>query len=193
MNFRTRYCGSWKECGSCLKETDRQCWLKICQEATFLLHAVSNNHLEALLFLYSKPMFEQPKTWVIVNGSIQSSHGHGYSGAFSVANCSTHYQYPTRLAVLPVITEKYRSTALCWALAAFSDTWSFTQSIGLLGWGISSPQGRCLHTGKHKRRIKSHKHPSFKWDSNPRSRVLSGLAATYCFVDKLRHSDPKKL
>jgi hypothetical protein len=31
----------------------------------------------------------------------------------------------------------YGSTALCWALAAFSVSWSFTQSVGLLGRGES--------------------------------------------------------
>jgi hypothetical protein len=32
-------------------------------------------------------------------------------------------------------------TALCWALAAFSVSWSYTQSVGLLGRGISPSQG----------------------------------------------------
>jgi hypothetical protein len=36
----------------------------------------------------------------------------------------------------------YGSTALCWTLAAFSVSWSVTQSVGLLGWGISPSQGR---------------------------------------------------
>jgi hypothetical protein len=42
------------------------------------------------------------------------------------------------------------SKALCWALAAFSVSSSFTQSVGLLGRGISPTQGRYLHTGQHK-------------------------------------------
>jgi hypothetical protein len=50
----------------------------------------------------------------------------------------------------------YRSTALCWALAAFSVSWSYTQSVELLGRGISRSQGRYLHTGQHKHRIKAH-------------------------------------
>jgi hypothetical protein len=42
-------------------------------------------------------------------------------------------------------------TALCLALAAFSVSWSFTQSVRLLGHGISPSQGCCyLHTGQHK-------------------------------------------
>jgi hypothetical protein len=39
---------------------------------------------------------------------------------------------------------------LCWALATFSVSWSYTQSVGLLGREISSPQGLYLHTGQHK-------------------------------------------
>jgi hypothetical protein len=42
-------------------------------------------------------------------------------------------------------------TALCWTLAAFSLSQSFTQSVGLLGQGISPSQGRYLHTGHNKR------------------------------------------
>jgi hypothetical protein len=34
----------------------------------------------------------------------------------------------------------------------------FTQTVGLLGWGISRLQGRYLHTGQHKYRINAHKH-----------------------------------
>jgi hypothetical protein len=69
----------------------------------------------------------------------------------------------------------YGSTALCWALASFSVSWSFTQSVGLLGRGIIPSQGRYLHTEQHKHRINAHKHSSFKWDSNSRSKCLSGL------------------
>jgi hypothetical protein len=50
----------------------------------------------------------------------------------------------------------YGSTALFWALAAFSVSWSFTQSVGLLARGISSSQGRYLHTEQHKNRINTH-------------------------------------
>jgi hypothetical protein len=35
----------------------------------------------------------------------------------------------------------------CWTLAAFSVSWPFTQLVGLLGWGISLPQG-CTNTEK---------------------------------------------
>jgi hypothetical protein len=40
----------------------------------------------------------------------------------------------------------YGSTALCWALADFSVSWPYTQSVGLLGRGMSPSQGRYLHT-----------------------------------------------
>jgi hypothetical protein len=56
----------------------------------------------------------------------------------------------------------YGSRALCWALAAFSLSWSFTQSVGLLGRGISPSQGRYLHTGQHKHRLNAHRHPCVK-------------------------------
>jgi hypothetical protein len=42
------------------------------------------------------------------------------------------------------------STVLCWTLAAFSISWTFTQSVGLLIRGISPSQGRYLHTGQYK-------------------------------------------
>jgi hypothetical protein len=68
----------------------------------------------------------------------------------------------------------YGSTALCWALAAFSVSSSFTQSVGLFGRGLSPSQNRYLHTGQHKHRINAHRHPCLKWDPNPRSQCLSG-------------------
>jgi hypothetical protein len=50
----------------------------------------------------------------------------------------------------------------------------FAQTVGLLGRGISPPQGRYLHTGQYKHRINSHIHPCLKWVSNTRSQVSSG-------------------
>jgi hypothetical protein len=50
----------------------------------------------------------------------------------------------------------YGSTVLCWTLAAFSAFYSYTQSVGLLGRGISPSQGRYLHTEQHKHRINVH-------------------------------------
>jgi hypothetical protein len=46
-------------------------------------------------------------------------------------------------------------TVLCWAWAVFSVVYSYTQSVGLLGWGISLSQGRYLHTGQHKHKKSS--------------------------------------
>jgi hypothetical protein len=54
-------------------------------------------------------------------------------------------------------------------LAAFSVSSSYTQSIGLLGQGISPSQGRYLHIEQHKHRINAYTHPYLEWDSNPRS------------------------
>jgi hypothetical protein len=37
---------------------------------------------------------------------------------------------------------------------------------------MSPSQGRYLHTGQHKHRIKAHRYQCFKWDSNSRSQYL---------------------
>jgi hypothetical protein len=53
----------------------------------------------------------------------------------------------------------YLSMALqsfCCTLAAFSVSWSYTQSVGLRGRGISPLQGRYLHTEQRKHRINAH-------------------------------------
>jgi hypothetical protein len=50
----------------------------------------------------------------------------------------------------------YSSAALCWALASFSVSWTYTQSVGLLGRGISPSQGLYLHTKQHKHKIHAH-------------------------------------
>jgi hypothetical protein len=44
----------------------------------------------------------------------------------------------------------YVSRALCWTLAEFFSFLIFTQSVGLLGRGISPSQGRYLHIGQHR-------------------------------------------
>jgi hypothetical protein len=38
----------------------------------------------------------------------------------------------------------------------FTVSWSYTQSVGPFGWGISLSQGHYLHTEQHKQRIKAH-------------------------------------
>jgi hypothetical protein len=45
-----------------------------------------------------------------------------------------------------------------WALAAFFSFLIHTQSIVLLGRGISPSQGRYLHIEQHKHRINAHRH-----------------------------------
>jgi hypothetical protein len=86
---------------------------------------------------------------------------------------------------LAIQTEVYEgyclSTVLCWALAAFSVSWSFAQSVGLLGRGISQSQGRYLHTGQHKRRINAHRHQCLKWYSNPRSQCFERAKTVHAF------------
>jgi hypothetical protein len=49
----------------------------------------------------------------------------------------------------------------------------YTQSVGLLGRGISQPSGHYLHTGQHRHGINAHRHPRLEWDSNPRSQCSS--------------------
>jgi hypothetical protein len=61
-----------------------------------------------------------------------------------------------------------------WTLAASSVSWSFTQSIVLLGRGISPAEDRYPHTEQHKHRIKAHRHPCLEGDSNPRTQCLIG-------------------
>jgi hypothetical protein len=45
--------------------------------------------------------------------------------------------------------------SFCWTFAGFSVSLSYTQSVGLLGRGISPSQGHYLHT-EHKHRINKH-------------------------------------
>jgi hypothetical protein len=60
----------------------------------------------------------------------------------------------------------YGSTILCWALAAFSVSWSYTQLVELLWRGISPSQVLYLHTEQHKDGINAH---------NTDIHVLSGI------------------
>jgi hypothetical protein len=49
-------------------------------------------------------------------------------------------------------------------LARFFSFLTYTQSVGLLGQGISPSQGRYLHTEQHKHRVNAHIHPCLEWD-----------------------------
>jgi hypothetical protein len=61
-----------------------------------------------------------------------------------------------------------------WLLAHFLISWSLTESARPLGRGISPSEGRYLHTGQHKHKIKAHRPPCLKRDSNPLTQCLSG-------------------
>jgi hypothetical protein len=89
---------------------------------------------------------------------------------FSVTTSSTLHSLSIYVSIYLSI---YGYTALCWTLASFSHSWSFTQSAGLLVGGISPSKGRYLHTGQHKHRANAHTHPFLKDDSNPRSQSSS--------------------
>jgi hypothetical protein len=72
----------------------------------------------------------------------------------SIQILKTTIYRPIHPSVHPSIhPSMYGSTALCWALAVFQFLYSYTQTVGLLGRGISPSQGRYLHAGQHKHRI----------------------------------------
>jgi hypothetical protein len=55
----------------------------------------------------------------------------------------------------------------------FSAVIIYSQTVELLGRVISPSQGRYLNTGQHKQNKRTHRHPCFKWDSNPGSQCPS--------------------
>jgi hypothetical protein len=67
-----------------------------------------------------------------------------------------------------VILSIYGCTALV-DLGRFFSFLIYTQSVWLLGRGISPSQGRYLHREQHKQGINHYKHQCLVWDSNPRS------------------------
>jgi hypothetical protein len=71
---------------------------------------------------------------------------------------------------LPFLSIALQPIVWPWPLFQFLDL--FTQSVWLLGWGITLSQGRNLHVGQHKHRINVHRYPCLKWDSNSRSQCL---------------------
>jgi hypothetical protein len=62
---------------------------------------------------------------------------HKVDGFSGILRCFSIYYY-------------YGSTAICWALASFSVLIPYTQSVGLLGRGISPSQDRYIHREQHK-------------------------------------------
>jgi hypothetical protein len=81
---------------------------------------------------------------------------------------------PTRPSVhLSIHKSIYGCTVLV-DLGRFFSLLIYTQSVGLLGRGISPSQGLCLHTEQHKHRINTHRYPCLEWDSNPRYQCSSG-------------------
>jgi hypothetical protein len=75
---------------------------------------------------------------------------------FCIQHDTSHFSLSIYLSTclsvcLSVCLSIYDSTALCWTSAAFSVSWSFTQTVGLLGMVIGPSQGRYLHTEHHHR------------------------------------------
>jgi hypothetical protein len=83
-----------------------------------------------------------------------------------------HRQHDDRISLLLIFQKKEIRPKIkvgFWTLAAFSVSSPYTQSVGLLGRGISPLQDRYLHIEQHKHRINTSGHPCLEWDSNPRS------------------------
>jgi hypothetical protein len=59
---------------------------------------------------------------------------------------SEYTRYVDDLNFITCNLSLYGSTTLCWTLAAFSVSWHYTQSTGLLGQGISPSQDLYPHT-----------------------------------------------
>jgi hypothetical protein len=83
-------------------------------------------------------------------------------GDWSLYSCPPVTGWPSYIPRHWVLFSTTRWTS--WVLAAFSVSWSYTQSVRRLGRRISPPQGLYLHIGQHK--IKAHMHPCLEWDSN---------------------------
>jgi hypothetical protein len=77
------------------------------------------------------------------------------------------------------------SKSLCWTLAAFLDSWLFTQSIGLFGRGMSPSQGRYLHTEQHKQNKHTQTSMPWVWFEPKIPVVLKHIEAK---IHKLRNS-----
>jgi hypothetical protein len=82
---------------------------------------------------------------------------------------SVHHLYlyflPERSCFVMYLSIYYGSAVLSLDLFRFF-SFLILYTAGLLGRGISPPQGRYLHTEQHKHRINAHKHPCLERDSN---------------------------
>jgi hypothetical protein len=78
-------------------------------------------------------------------------------------SASTDYVFYLSMALQPLLD-----------LGRFFSFLIYTQSVELLGMGISTSQGRYLHTEQHKHIINAHRHLCLESDSNPRSQCSSG-------------------
>jgi hypothetical protein len=73
-----------------------------------------------------------------------------------------------------LLAGKWSRSTVVVDLDHFSSFLIYTQSVGLLGRGISLSQGRHLQTEQHKRRINTHRHLCLKWDSKSQSKCSNG-------------------
>jgi hypothetical protein len=86
----------------------------------------------------------------------------------------------------------YGSTALV-DLGRFFSFLTYTQSLGMFGWGISPLQGRYLHTEQHKHRKKTHTdiHSSSRIRTHDRS-VRAGEEG-FCLTPRGHPNQPQQM
>jgi hypothetical protein len=110
----------------------------------------------------SSSYFPPYRSKIYPTNSSSSEPHHANSERYRPLNCPKgDYYLSVALTVLLLDTGRYFSILI------------YTQSVGLLGQGISPSQGCYLHTEQHKHRITAHRHPCLEWDSNPRSQRSS--------------------
>jgi hypothetical protein len=106
-----------------------------------------------------------------------------YPSVYSAATPHPHHCHLD----YPSIHHPSMSLQPLWTLATFSVSCSHTQSVGLLGWGMSPLQSRYVHVEQHKYRINAHRHQCLEWYWNPRSQCSSGRRRSMaCTAQPLR-------
>jgi hypothetical protein len=90
-----------------------------------------------------------------------------------ILNISQPYKpsWPVTGIALLCFTSSITAYSTLLGLGHFSAL-SCTQSLGLLVREIGQSQGCYLHTGQHKHKLYSNRHPCFEWDSNLRCNGL---------------------
>jgi hypothetical protein len=104
----------------------------------------------------------------------RTSNHYGACNANTTRNC-----FVTRRLLIEKLSPPQLSIYLSLAVQPLVDlgcsfsSLIYTQSVRLLGRGISPFHGRYLHTEQHKHTITAPRHPFLEWDSTPRSQCWS--------------------